>query len=82
LSLSGLGRSSATGRLRDVQGITLLALEAHLVDEDSHHQVGLIGCNYFITPDFWNERRCTGVVNGISRRKFTSHDKYLSKEFI
>ncbi|OBQ41256.1 MAG: hypothetical protein AN484_21385 [Aphanizomenon flos-aquae WA102] len=57
---SGFGRGVATGWARDVDGITLLAFERHLLDQVGQDEVFLVRSHDFIRPDFWDEVRCGG----------------------
>ena len=57
---SNLGVGGAASRRGDVDGVTLLAFERHLLDEVRQNEVLLVGGNDFITPDFWNEFICGG----------------------
>ena len=65
LSRSRLGRSNATSRRWNVNGVTLLTFEVHLLDEVRHDEGLLVSRNNLITPNFWNERCCGGVSNVI-----------------
>src|SRR5690606_29568092 len=57
LRLSDLGRSLATGRLRDVDNIALLARERHDRNEVRHDDSGLIAGKNLVCPQFADKRR-------------------------
>ena len=77
---SRLGVGSATSRGRDVDGVALLALEVHALDEVRQNEVLLIGSNDFIGPNFRDEVRCGGGGNAICGGKGgVCHDSNLQK---
>ena len=55
LSLSRLNRSVTTGRRRNVNRITFLAFEVHLLDEVGSNEVLLVAGDNFVTPNFRNK---------------------------
>ena len=66
---SSFSRSIATGRRRDVNGITLFATEGHLLDHIGQDEVLFVGSDNLITPDFWNEIGRRGGGYRIGRGK-------------
>ena len=65
LSRSRLGRSNATSRRWNVNGVTFLTFEVHLLDQVGHDEGLLVSRNNLITPNFWNECCCGGVCDVI-----------------
>ena len=78
---SSLGVGGAAQRGGDIDGVTLLALEVHLLDEVRQDEVLLIGRDNLITPNLGNEVRCGSGGYAISRGKGgVCHDSNLQKK--
>ena len=76
LSRSSFQRSRTTDGSRNVNGVTFLAFETHLLDEVSENQIFLVRSNDFIRPNCGDER-CSSRLSDVSSTE--SHIKISLK---